>query len=453
MRALSGKLLSATALSLALVSGRRLLAEPKPDASRALGEVAAFPTMGPGGSYQLANGLIVRYQQDRSRSQVAIAMTFDVGYRDDPTGRAGMAHLIEHLLVGGSANAPRHKFHRELDASGAVDFNATTSAERTSMFATFPASTYASGLWLFSDALAFLLTQIDQRSLEIERGVVINERWLRKNSTGQVAGINLFPEGHRRRPRGDADLENIQLGELQGFFQRWYGPNNAVLAIVGNFDPSEARALVERYFGPIRNSFPKPARKRIREPAPRFGQTLDVRVGGPYDGVIVAWPAPGLRSSGFPAFALLAEHLDGTPFSVKHRLLEENLAEQVAWSFEGTDFDGLLVLDVRLAAGADAAAVIDAVERELEVLRRRLLPQSWLDDQRRRKWTKTGAALARLNNRAIHLSRQDWPLEKDPERYRALTPEAIRHTAARYFNSSNRLAIRFRGGQKRADWW
>lgn len=452
MRVFFGKPLG-TALAFGLFfSGQQLRAEPKPNASQAPASVAGLPSLGRGGRYQLANGLTVRYQQDRSRSQVAIALTFDVGSRDDPNGRAGMAHLVEHLLVGGSANAPRHKFRRELDAAGAVDFNATTSAEHTSMFATFPASDYASGLWLFSDALAFSLTQIDERALEVERGVVINERWLRRSSTRQVAGINAFPEGNRRRPRGDTDLESIQLGELQGFFQRWYGPNNAVLAIVGNFDPREARALVERYFGPIKNSFPKPVRKSVPEPAPRFGQTLDLRVGGPYDSVIFAWPAPGLRSSGFPAFALLAEHLDGTRFSLKQRLLEDGLAERVDWGFEGTDFDGLLFLEVRLTARAEAATVIDTVERELDMLCRRGLSQRRLDNLRGRKWTRTGAALASLRNRAVHLSRLGWPLERDPERYRTLTLEAVRRTAARYLTASDRLTVRLRGGQK-AGWW
>ena len=205
----------------------------------------------------LSNGLDVILSQDRSLPVVAVNLWYHVGSKDEEAGKTGFAHLFEHVMFEGSKHHDQSYFE-PLQKVGA-NLNGSTTADRTNYWENVPSDHLELALWLESDRMGYLLEVLTDRKLDIQRDVVKNER--RQNYENRPYGMSqmliqpaLFPAPHPyswTTIGSPEDLDNASLDDVKSFFRRFYVPNNASLAIVGDFDLFEVKSLVERYFGDI----------------------------------------------------------------------------------------------------------------------------------------------------------------------------------------------------------
>jgi zinc protease len=216
--------------------------------------------------YTLANGLEVILSVDHHVPLVAVDTWYHVGGGNEVPGRSGFAHLFEHIMFQGSRNVPEDTYFQFLEGAGATMVNGTTDFDRTNYFETLPSNQLDLALWLESDRLGFLLDTLTQERLDNQIGVVRKER---QQSTENVPyGMAqerffqlLFPEPHPYHGvviGSHEDLEHATLEDVRNFFKTYYVPNNATLVIVGDFEPSAVKALVEKYYGPIPKAPPPP---------------------------------------------------------------------------------------------------------------------------------------------------------------------------------------------------
>ena len=208
--------------------------------------------------HRLDNGLRLVLSQDHLTPVAAVCLWYDVGSRQEVKGRTGLAHLFEHLMFQGSAQVKRTG-HFELVQGAGGSLNGSTSFERTNYFETMPAHQLELALWLEADRMGSLLSALDQESLDNQRDVVKNERRQRYDNVPYGTAFErmtalVYPEGHpyHHTPIGSmADLDAATLDDARAFFRTNYAPNNAVLAIVGDIDPEQTLAWVQKYFGSI----------------------------------------------------------------------------------------------------------------------------------------------------------------------------------------------------------
>src|SRR5215510_14283215 len=219
-------------------------------------------------TFVLENGLPVILHVDRSSPLVAVDVWYHVGSKDEAPGRTGFAHLFEHLMFMGSRNAPYPAFDAIMENWGGHN-NGTTSNDRTNYYEIGPRNLLETFLWLEADRLATLPDVITDEELERQRKVVQNERRQSYENRPYGRGELVVPEAmyppehpyHWPTIGSHADLEAASVNDVRAFFARFYLPSNASLCIAGDFDPDEARRLVQRYFGwqPAGDRPPRPA--------------------------------------------------------------------------------------------------------------------------------------------------------------------------------------------------
>ena len=263
------------------------------------------PQAGSGGltatEHRLANGLRVVLSEDHLTPVAAVCLWYDVGSRHEVKGRTGLAHLFEHLMFQGSAQV-KGNGHFELVQGAGGSLNGTTSFERTNYFETMPTHQLELALWLEADRMGSPARRARRRVLENQRDVVKNERRQRYDNVPYGTAFErltalAYPEGHpyHHTPIGSmADLDAATLEDARAFFRTYYAPNNAVLSVVGDIDPEQTLAWIEKYFGSI------PAHDG--KPPPRDGSLPDVI--GEQLREVVEEEVPGARPDGrLPAAA------------------------------------------------------------------------------------------------------------------------------------------------------
>jgi predicted Zn-dependent peptidase len=217
-------------------------------------------------TFSLANGLRVIYSEDHSVPVIAVDVWYNVGSRNERPGRSGFAHLFEHMMFQGSANVKKAEHFQFIMRAGG-SMNGTTAEDRTNYFESLPSNRLDLALWLEADRMRSLA--ITQENFENQRETVKEERRLgidnRPYNKGYVDGLtfpfdstNCFAYAHTVIGSMD-DLNAAALADVQAFFDTYYAPNNATLAVVGDFDPAELRRLVTTYFAGIERRPPPPA--------------------------------------------------------------------------------------------------------------------------------------------------------------------------------------------------
>lgn len=212
--------------------------------------------------FVLNNGLRVLISENHTSPVVSYAVYYNVGSRNEVPGRTGFAHLFEHMMFQGSENVGRNEHHLWIGRAGGND-NGSTSNDRTNYFATVPANQLAVALWAEADRMRSL--KITAENFENQRATVKEEKKQGQDNQPYAEGRNRLLEllfesfPYRHTVIGSTeDLDAAQLPDVQQFFNTYYAPNNAVLAIVGDIRPAEARKLVERYFSTIPSQMPPP---------------------------------------------------------------------------------------------------------------------------------------------------------------------------------------------------
>jgi predicted Zn-dependent peptidase len=326
--------------------------------------------------HRLANGLRVVLSEDHLTPVAAVCLWYDVGSRNEAEGRTGLAHLFEHLMFQGSAQVHGNG-HFELVQGAGGALNGTTSFERTNYFETMPAHQLELALWLEADRMGSLLVALDEEALQNQRDVVKNERRQRYDNVPYGTAFErlialAYPTGHpyHHTPIGSmADLDAATLTDAREFFRANYAPNNAVLAVVGDIDPEQTLAWVEKYFG----SIPAGTGKM----APRDGTLPDIigtelreeiREEVPARALMAAYRLPPDGTRGCDAADLAVTVLgSGTSSRLYNRLVRRDRTAISA------DFGILRLagapslgwLDVKAASGAEFAQISGAIDQEL----------------------------------------------------------------------------------------
>ena len=207
--------------------------------------------------FVLDNGLTVIVHEDHKAPIVAVNLWYHVGSKNEKPGKTGFAHLFEHLMFGGSEHAPG-RYIDAMERIGATDLNGTTNPDRTNYFEDVPTSALDLTLWMESDRMGHLLGALDQKTLDLQRGVVQNEKRQGENQpygvTRQLLTQNTYPAGHPYSwtTIGEmADLDAASMKDVQEWFKTYYGPSNVVIALAGDIDLKTAKEKMEKYFGDI----------------------------------------------------------------------------------------------------------------------------------------------------------------------------------------------------------
>lgn len=348
--------------------------------------------------FQLENGLTVIVHEDHKAPVVGVAVWYNVGSKDEPKGQTGFAHLFEHLMFNGSENAPQDYF-QYLAEMGATDFNGTTNFDRTNYFQTVPRPALERALWLESDRMGYLLGAVTQEKLDNQRGVVQNEKRQGDNQPGGLVFYEilstLFPEGHPYSHNvigSMADLDAASMADVRKWFTDNYGPNNATLVMAGDVSVAEAKALAEKYFGPI-------ARGPVNTPAAAEVATLAQDVRTVMKDQVAAttvtryWPAPGITSGDLTALTVGADILGGLASSRLDEVLVRD--EQLAVGVSAGNFEfqrvGILSVSATLKPGGDLAAL----EARLVQLVDQFIAEGPTEDEVRRAATSNLASTIR----------------------------------------------------------
>ncbi|CAN5852333.1 pitrilysin family protein [soil metagenome] len=208
--------------------------------------------------FSLENGLRVILSEDHRQPVVCVNLWYDVGSRNERTGRTGFAHLFEHMMFQGSQNVPDTEHIAHIERAGG-SMNGSTWLDRTNYYQTLPANRLELALWLESDRMGFLLPAMTQEKLDNQRSVVKNERRWRVDNQPygdwdeRIQSLVYPPDHpyHHSVIGSMEDLDAATLEDVEAFFRTYYAPNNAVLTVCGDFDGERARVLIERYFGGI----------------------------------------------------------------------------------------------------------------------------------------------------------------------------------------------------------
>lgn len=322
--------------------------------------------------FTLGNGLRVIVHTDRKAPVIAVNLWYHVGAKDEPAGRSGFAHLFEHLMVQGSEHRPGEYFSA-IEQVGAIERNGSTNRDRTNYYQTVPTTALEYTLFLESDRMGHLLGAVGQADLDTQRDVVKNEKRLRDDEPYGLRWTVLmneaFPRGHPYQHNAIGsmnDLDAASLADVKAWFQRWYGPNNAILVLAGDIDLATAKREVPKYFGHI------PASASLAKlppmPAPRQRSTryvLQDRVA--QTRINKVWNAAPYGDADVEALQLLAMVLGGDEASRLSRRLRGDvpLVDRINTWMSVQELAGTFNISMDVRAGVDPARVEQVITEEL----------------------------------------------------------------------------------------
>lgn len=291
-------------------------------------EAASGPRV-PVEKFSLPNGLKVVLSEDHTAPVVTVYTTFRVGGAHETRGFTGFAHLFEHMMFNGSRNVPEGAYAFYLDATGG-DVNANTEHDRTNYYQTVPSNYLEGILYLESNRMAHL--EITESSLANEKSVVKEEVRQQQENTPYAKTILLdWPavaysswEYAHSIYGSMEDLSNAPVQAFVDFFKKYYAPNNATLVICGDFDPRKARALVEKYYGPLQGGAPLTYTFPAEEPqkAAVIKEIADPLA--PTALTLISFDAPAPRTADYDALELLAATLSGGASARLQRVLVDD---------------------------------------------------------------------------------------------------------------------------------
>lgn len=259
--------------------------------------------------YKLKNGMRVILSQDNAVPVVSIYVLYGVGARSEEKGRTGFAHLFEHMMFQGSANAPKG-LHFKLVESNGGNLNGSTHPDFTDYYEVMPSNKLAVGLWLESDRMRSLA--ITDANLTNQKEAVKQERRLSfDNRPYNTAIVDRWPELAFRNWQNShsligsfEDLNAASVEDVSNFFKTYYAPNNAVLAIVGDIKIPEAKTWIETYFADI-PSQPQPKHPNLSEPGDAEARSEVVKDAlARVPAVVVGYPGPERRSPDYYALVM-----------------------------------------------------------------------------------------------------------------------------------------------------
>jgi zinc protease len=412
--------------------------------------------------YKLPNGLRVIFSPDSTAPTVVTAVYYRIGFRVEPKDRTGFAHLFEHMMFQGSQNLGKMEFIRLVQQNGGV-LNGSTRFDFTNYFELLPSNKLETALWAEADRMKGLA--ITDENLKNQQDVVSNEvktavlnqpyggfPWL---WMPQYANSNWY---NSHNFYGELkDIEAATLPEVEAFFKTYYAPNNAALAIVGDFDPAEAQAMVAKYFAGIAPADlpPAPDLTEPRQEEEKTATRPDPLANRP--ALAFSYHMPPRNSPEYFAMGLLDQMLAQGDDSLLYReLVKKNgFAGEVSGAINELgnmfDYDGPMLWTASLYHDADIqpAQILAAVDAVVESLQSKPVEQRLLD----RSVTKMRSSLYDTLSQFGGFGRADLMcsyalFDDDPFRidsleaeFRKVTPQLVESTAREYLRKTNRTVL------------
>jgi zinc protease len=412
----------------------------------------------------LKNGLRVVVAPDTTAPVVTVGVYYKIGFRLEPQGRSGFAHLFEHMMFQGSENAPKMQHIKLINSSGGV-LNGSTMYDVTNYYEAVPSNALERVLWLEADRMRAL--KVDEENLINQRDVVKEE--VRVNVLNQPYGgfpwLDMPPVAFRNWANahnfyGDfADLDAASLADVQKFFRTYYVPNNAVLLLLGDINPKEGLALAEKYF----DSIPAGAAPPFADPAEppqkeeRRGHVEEKF--GTLPAMAIGYVLPQRRTPEWHAMVLLDQALHGGRAGRIHRelVLEQQIAVEADGGLDDVfGSNGPSQMTTRILhkpeySAEQTVAAFDAVLREVQ---EKGISQEELD-QLKVKWRSDyystleggrGGSMPRYG--LMHLLACFTLFDNDPqlvntvlEGFLAVKREEIQEVAKKYLRPENRAIV------------
>jgi len=415
-------------------------------------------------SKTLGNGLRVVIAPDSTAPVVTVGVYYKIGFRLEPQGRSGFAHLFEHMMFQGSANAPKMEHIKLINSSGGV-LNGSTMYDVTNYYEAVPSNALSRVLWLEADRMRAL--KVDNENLNNQRDVVKEE--VRVNVLNQPYGgfpwRDMPPVAFRNWANahnfyGDfADLDAASLADVQAFFKTYYLPNNAVLLILGDVKPEQGFTLAEKYFGEIPRG-PEPPFADPKEPPQaeeRRGYVEEKF--GTLPAIAIGYVMPKRRSAEWCAMALLDQALHGGRAGRIYRdlVLEKQIAVEADGGVDDIfGYNGPAQMTTRIMhkpeISADATlAAFDAViaevqEKGISADELEQLKIKWRSDYYAMLEGGRGGYMPKYG--LMHLLACFFLFDGEPqlvnsilEGFLQVTPEQVQAVAKKYLRKENRAIV------------
>ncbi len=401
----------------------------------------------------LNNGLRLVHCEDTSTQMVALNVVYDVGARDEHPQHTGFAHLFEHLMFGGSVHIP--DYDAPLQQAGGEN-NAWTNNDITNYYLTVPRANVETAFWLESDRMLELA--FSEQSLEVQRGVVMEEfkqRCLNQpyGDVGHLMRALAYRVHPYRWPTIGKDLSHIAnatLDEVKDFFFRFYAPNNAVLAVTGNISWEETVRLTGKWFAPIPRR-EVPVRQLPQEPVQTEERRQTVERNVPLDALFMAYHMCDREDADYYAFDILSDILsNGRSSRLSRRLVQEQkLFASIDAYISGTRDAGLLQISGKPAAGVSLEQAEAGIRRELEELRQHPVGEQELEKVKNKfESTQIFGNIHYLNvatNLAwFELTGQAEDIDREVDKYRAVTAEQLQAVARQAFREENGVVLYYK---------
>jgi len=411
--------------------------------------------------FKLDNGLTLVVSEDHTTPIFGLSVVYGVGFRLEPRGRTGFAHLFEHMMFEGTPNAPKGSFVRIIQGGGG-SLNGSTRYDYTNYISTAPVSALEPVLWLEADRMRHL--DFSKENLDNQRDVVKEE--IRVNVKNRPYGLFFWTdlaalafdkwENAHDGYGSFVDLDKATIEDVKRFHDTYYAPDNAVIAISGDVDPEQVHRLVQKYFGDI-PATPLPPRPDVSEPlntAERFERQTDAHATAP--ALAIGWKMPGPDSPDYYPLAVLgALLLDGDASLLYQKMVKErktmlSISGGFGWPLgDPLTFAGpsLMVAFGIYKPGTPARQNVDDIQAVIDGIARDGVDPSRLKAVQTKMVADFYKELARNINRADYLAitqklHGDADLvNRYPQIIQAVTPDDIRRVAAKYLTVANRSWI------------
>ena len=408
--------------------------------------------------FRLDNGLDVVLHRDPSVPAVTVNTWYHVGSGRERPGRTGFAHLFEHLMFEGSGHVPEGAIDTWLEEAGGRA-NGSTTRDRTNYTTDAASNGLELALYLDADRMASLLDAMSPASVDGQRDVVKNERRQSYENrpyglAWSVLGQLLYPPGHPYHwPTIGSmdDLSAASYDDVAEFFRTYYTPNNASLVVAGDFDPVEARALVEEWYGSIPRG-PEPPQQPIADVTLEGETRVMMEDAVQLPRLYLAWHSPARYAAGDAALEALAAVLAGGKNGRLYRRLvyEDEIAQDVS-AFQGGDLhSGEFYVIATARPGVDLDRIEAAIADELEALRVEAPEPRELERVVNRVEADFlggleeiggfGGKADRLNAYLFFTGTPDY-FEEDLARFRALSPRDLSDAALTFLRDDARVAL------------
>lgn len=323
--------------------------------------------------HTLDNGLKIYTREVRVAPVVSVNVFYRVASRNEATGITGISHLLEHMMFKGSQNFPKGVFEQKIRERGGIQ-NAGTWTDFTYYWQLIQSDYLEMCLEMEADRMTGAL--FNAEDLVSEMPVVRSELEGRESSPDSrlwdIVNATAFTAHSYQWPiiGWRSDVEGITRDEIYDFYRRYYGPNNAAVVLVGDFDTQEAVALVKKHFGHL-EPIPEPPAVRTVEPEQRGERTAVLKLAGTSERVLMAWPNPDGSSSEHYALDVLEQILSGGRASRLHQALVETGLATSAWAFNSTKADASLFYTGATAQqGRSADELRTALLAELDAIKK-----------------------------------------------------------------------------------